>query len=168
MKSYLEIIGAFIAVSALALAAIWIAPAKADPLSDFFEAIFERQASLPPYNAHWRRFHARPSQKPAGAAPVGSMLASYYGGGRRERLNAHTASGERFDPNGFTAAHRSLRFGTMLSVCFHGCATVRVNDRGPSASTGRSLDLSRGAARAIGMISAGVARVRVAQLGVGQ
>lgn len=86
------------------------------------------------------------------------MLASFYGAG--EPLNVHTANGEVFHPHGFTAAHRSLPFGTRLTVCFHGCTTVRVNDRGPAAWTGRSLDLSHGAARAIGMTNVGVARVR--------
>lgn len=93
---------------------------------------------------------------------AGNIIASYYGAG--EYLNRHTASGERFDPQAMTAAHRTLPFGTLLSVCFRGCAVVRVNDRGPAAATGRSLDLSLGAARAIGMTGAGVARVRVAIL----
>lgn len=86
-----------------------------------------------------------------------TLIASYYGAesGRR------TASGETFRPNGLTAAHRSLPFGTVLNVCHRGCVQVRVNDRGPAAWTRRSLDLSQGAARAIGMIGAGVARVNV-------
>ena len=88
------------------------------------------------------------------------MVASFYGGG--ERLNARTASGEAFRPGALTAAHRSLPFGTRLHVCYARCVTVRVNDRGPAAWTGRALDLSRGAASAIGMTGAGVARVRVA------
>lgn len=92
------------------------------------------------------------------------MIASYYGGGGRERLNALTASGERFNPEGFTAAHRTLHFGTRLQVCYRGCVTVRVNDRGPAASTGRSLDLSRGAARAIGLTRIGFAAVSVTVL----
>jgi rare lipoprotein A len=93
---------------------------------------------------------------------AGHMLASYYGAG--EYLHRHTASGERFDPQAMTAAHRTLPFGTRLSVCFRRCTAVRVNDRGPAASTGRSLDLSLGAARAIGLTGAGVARVRAAVL----
>lgn len=85
-----------------------------------------------------------------------TMRASYYGAesGRR------TASGERFNPAGLTAAHRTLPFGTRLRVCYRGCVVVRVNDRGPFIR-GRSLDLSRGAARAIGMLGRGVARVQV-------
>ena len=76
------------------------------------------------------------------------MVASFYGHG--ERLSRHTASGAVFNPHGYTAAHRTLPFGTHLRVCHHGCVTVVVNDRGPFVR-GRSLDLSYGAARAIGM-----------------
>ena len=89
-----------------------------------------------------------------------SVLASWYGGG--EALNRHTSNGEVFRPNGFTAAHRTLPLGTKIVVA-HGDkqVTVRVNDRGPAKWTGRSLDLSRGAARALGIIHSGVARVRI-------
>lgn len=88
---------------------------------------------------------------------AGSMLASFYWQG------AMTASGERFNPDGMTAAHRALPFGTRLKVCYRGCATVRINDRGPwnKRYPAVELDLSRGAARAIGMESAGIARVTV-------
>ena len=91
--------------------------------------------------------------------------ASWYGGG--ERLSRRTASGEVFHPDALTAAHRSLPLGTRLLVSANGRSImVRVNDRGPAASTGRSLDLSRGAARALGIIRSGTARVsyRVAGL----
>jgi rare lipoprotein A len=69
----------------------------------------------------------------------------------------HTASGEPFDPDGFTAAHRTLPFGTKLLVVNprNGkSVTVRVNDRGPFVK-GVTLDLSRGAAKAIGMQGTG-------------
>ena len=74
-------------------------------------------------------------------------VASWYG----SELSGHkTASGERFNPNGMTAAHRTLPLGTHLVVSHGGrSVTVRVNDRGPFAH-GRTLDLSRGAARALG------------------
>lgn len=88
------------------------------------------------------------------------VVTSWYGGG--ERLNRHTASGEVFRPHGLTAAHRSLPLGTRLRVCYRGCVVVRVNDRGPSVRTGRSLDLARGAAAAIGLTRVGVAMVRMA------
>ena len=76
------------------------------------------------------------------------MVASFYGHG--ERLSKHTASGAVFNPHGYTAAHRTFPFGTHLRVCHRGCVTVVVNDRGPFVR-GRHLDLSYGAARAIGM-----------------
>jgi len=69
----------------------------------------------------------------------------------------HTASGQPFDPNGLTAAHRTLPFGTRLTVTnprTGQSVTVVVNDRGPFIS-GVSLDLSLGAARAIGMRGVG-------------
>ena len=93
----------------------------------------------------------------------GGVLASWYGGG--ERLNRQTASGEVFRPSGLTAAHRTLPLGTLLEVSYQGrTVVVRVNDRGPAAWTGRSLDLSRGAAARLGFIGQGQARVAVAVL----
>jgi rare lipoprotein A len=88
------------------------------------------------------------------------MRASYYGAesGRR------TASGERFNPNRLTAAHRTLPFGTRLRVCYRGCVVVRISDRGPAKWRGRSLDLSRGAAARIGMLHVGVAMVEVSRV----
>lgn len=87
-------------------------------------------------------------------------LASWYGGkfqGRR------TASGEIFDTNEFTAAHKSLPFGTIVKVANleNGKTTVvRINDRGPFVP-GRIIDLSRAAAAAIGLAGKGVAKVRI-------
>ena len=67
-------------------------------------------------------------------------VASIYGDG--DGLCGHlTASGERFDCSAMTAAHRSLPFGTLVSVCHDGCVTVRINDRGPFVR-GRHIDLS--------------------------
>ena len=61
-----------------------------------------------------------------------------------------TANGEKFNPNGHTAAHRTLPFGTKLKVTYKGRSViVRINDRGPFVK-GKHLDLARGAARAIG------------------
>ena len=80
------------------------------------------------------------------------VAATWYG----EELRGHsTASGEPFDPDGLTAAHRSLPFGTCLVVGNSKTGrtiAVTVNDRGPF-DAGLTLDLSRGAARAIGMHS---------------
>lgn len=84
-------------------------------------------------------------------------VASFYG----NESGAKTASGQRFDENKMTAAHRSLRFGTRLRVTYRGRSVdVVVNDRGPFIK-GRVLDLSKGAARAIGMLAAGVGHVTV-------
>ena len=68
-----------------------------------------------------------------------------------------------YSASGMTAAHRSLPFGTRVRVTnlANGhTVVVRINDRGPFVR-GRSIDLSAGAARAIGMTGAGVARVRM-------
>ena len=88
-------------------------------------------------------------------------MASYYG---REHDGRRTASGEVFDMNGMTAAHRTLPFGTRVRVTNLANGrevTVRINDRGPF-HRGRILDLSYGAARKLGIVGRGVARVRVA------
>jgi rare lipoprotein A len=108
--------------------------------------------------------------EPAAAAPAtfqpqapslaATGTASWYGTRHQGRL---TASGERFDARAFTAAHRSLPFGTILRVTnlANGeTVKVRVNDRGPYVR-GRTLDLSTAAAKALGITKDGVARVRI-------
>ena len=86
-----------------------------------------------------------------------TMLASWYGPGFQGNL---TANGEIYDMYKISAAHKSLPFGTRLRVCYQGCVDVRINDRGPYIGE-RELDLSFGAAAAIGMIEPGVAPVSV-------
>lgn len=99
----------------------------------------------------------------ASPATAHTVKASYYGHG--EKLNAHTSSGERFNPHAFTAAHRSLPLGTHLKVTYGSkTVVVRINDRGPAAWTGRSLDLSYGAASYLGMTKAGEANVKVVRI----
>lgn len=72
-----------------------------------------------------------------------------------------TANGERFNPNGMTVAHKTLPFGTKLRLTYKGKSIiVRVNDRGPFIK-GRTLDLSRGAAKALGCIKVGVCVVNM-------
>lgn len=84
-------------------------------------------------------------------------VASYYG----FESGKKTANGERFNPLGMTAAHKTLPFGTMLRVTYQGrSVVVRVSDRGPFIK-GRDLDLSYGAARELRMLSVGVASVHV-------
>jgi len=75
-----------------------------------------------------------------------------------------TASGERYDPNGFTAAHKSLPFGSRVRVSrvdgVGQAVVVRINDRGPFAG-GRIIDVSMAAAKKLAMRKAGVVKVRV-------
>lgn len=91
-------------------------------------------------------------------------LASWYGPGFH---GGRTASGESFNSNGLTAAHRSLPFGTKVKVTNLNngrSVVVRINDRGPH-SGGRLIDLSAGAARLIGVVRSGVAPVLLEVLG---
>jgi rare lipoprotein A len=86
--------------------------------------------------------------------------ASYYWEGSR------VATGARYNPDGLTAAHRTLPFGTQLRVTdliTNRSVVVTVNDRGPFVA-GRVLDLSRGAARVLGMIDRGVTRIKATVL----
>jgi len=84
-----------------------------------------------------------------------SGVASFYG----NESGSQTASGQRFNENAMTCAHRSLPFGTKLRVTHGGrSVVVTVNDRGPFIK-GRVLDLSTAAARAVGLTSAGVGQV---------
>ena len=92
---------------------------------------------------------------------VQSGRASWYGPGFHGR---RTASGETFNANALTAAHRTLPFGTRVRVINKSTGqsvVVRINDRGPYAH-GRVIDLSRASARAIGMLGTG--SVELAQL----
>jgi rare lipoprotein A len=85
-----------------------------------------------------------------------SGLAAFYGGGR-------TASGEVTGPIGFTAAHRTLPFGTKVlvtNVRNGKSVVVRITDRGPYGR-GRIIDVSRAAARELDMIDSGTAIVSV-------
>lgn len=93
--------------------------------------------------------------------PSRTMLASYYGYSLEGAL---TASGEPFDPEGYTAAHRALPLGTRLLVSYRGeSVRVTVNDRSPRAAA-QDLDLSLAAARKIGLTGPGIAPVRVTML----
>ena len=90
-------------------------------------------------------------------------MASYYGD---ELAGNRTASGERFDPDQLTGAHRSLPFGSKVrvtNVANGDSVVVRINDRGPF-SRGRVIDISHAAARQIGMHRSGTARVKLALL----
>ena len=115
--------------------------------------------TMRPYEVRGRRY--KPSEQP-NYDEVG--MASWYGAQFNGRS---TASGERFDMNSLSAAHKTLPLPAMVEVTnlANGrSAVVRVNDRGPFVD-GRIIDLSRGAAEEIGMLSQGVGRVRVRYVG---
>jgi len=89
---------------------------------------------------------------PRGSSARG--MASWYG---EKHHGRKTASGEIFDMNKLTAAHRSLPFGTRVrvrSLSTGKSVEVRINDRGPYAG-GRAIDLSRAAAERLGIIAKG-------------
>jgi len=114
----------------------------------------EGRSSARSSNGSWRDANAAivPS---SGTGRSFSGIASYYG----NESGRQTASGQRFNQEALTCAHRSLPFGTKLRVT-HGSRSVvvTVNDRGPFVR-GRVLDLSTAAAREIGLTGAGVGRV---------
>ena len=93
----------------------------------------------------------------------GTMKASWYGPKFHGKL---TANGEIYNQMALTAAHKSLKFGTLLKVTNpkNGRAViVRINDRGPYIE-GRDLDLSKGAAIELGLLRKGVARVKIEEV----
>jgi rare lipoprotein A len=101
-------------------------------------------------------------KKETGKYPAGVQvgMASWYGG---KHHGGPTASGERFNKNAMTAAHKTLRMQTRVLVTNRKNGRqviVRINDRGPY-SKGRIIDLSEAAARKLDMIEAGVVPVRV-------
>ena len=124
------------------------------------------EASAHRYHHHFHHHHANNaggSWRDANAAIAPSSgsgrsfsgMASFYG----NESGSRTASGQHFNQNAMTCAHRSLPFGTKLRVT-HGdrSVIVTVNDRGPFVR-GRVLDLSTAAARAVGIAGSGVGRV---------
>lgn len=97
------------------------------------------------------------------ATAIGGGVASYYG---RRFHGRPTASGEKFDMNAMTAAHRTLPFGSLVEVTNprNGkTVTVRINDRGPFHGN-RVIDVSRAAATELGLIGPGSGTVELAVL----
>jgi len=135
-------------------------------------SVTEASAKSHHYRHHGYRHHHVASDSPRATTPASwrdanasiassgtgrsfSGMASFYG----NESGSKTASGQRFNQNAMTCAHRSLPFGTKLRVTHGGrSVVVTVNDRGPFVR-GRVLDLSTGAARAVGLTGAGVGRV---------
>jgi rare lipoprotein A len=105
-------------------------------------------------NGSWRNANAAITPS-SGSGHSFSGMASYYG----NESGSETASGQRFNQNALTAAHRTLPFGTKLRVTHGGrSVVVTINDRGPFVH-GRVLDLSTAAAREVGLTDAGVGMV---------
>jgi rare lipoprotein A len=131
-------------------------------------SVTEASAKSRHHRHHHHHHHHHHAQKTTGSwmdanASIGPQTsgrsfagrASFYG----NESGSKTASGQRFNQNAMTAAHRSLPFGTKLRVTHRGqSVVVTINDRGPFIR-GRVLDLSKGAARAIGLTGAGVGHV---------
>ncbi len=108
-------------------------------------------------------------QRYKGNRPKRSFVgqATYYHDGL---VGNFTACGDKYNLTDFTAAHRTLPFGTILRVVMLSTGKdvyVRVNDRGPFGRRKVVLDLSRAAAEHIGMLRAGVAKVRVEVIAFG-
>ena len=99
---------------------------------------------------------------PPAAAEAETELSSWYGPGL---YGNPTASGEVLAYGDYGAASLEYPLGTVLEVCYAGCATVVVNDVGPAAWTGRSLDLQQAPAEDIGLIYPGVDYVEAYPIG---
>ncbi len=130
-----------------------------------------KQSTLPTQLPLPAEFDPNPAQQPTGdiqppqpkIVAIQTGQASWYGreGGPK------TANGENYNPDGLTAAHRTLPFGTkvrVISLKTGKSVTVRINDRGPFHSR-RILDVSAGAAAAIGIKNDGIGNVRMEILG---
>ncbi len=116
---------------------------------------------------HSARLSEAPSQSHAAPAPgdVQVGYATWYG---RALAGRRTASGERFDPDKMTAAHRTLPFGTWVEVKrldTGDTVRVRITNRGPFGHEERIIDLSQAAASRIGLTRVGLSRVEVRVLG---
>ena len=139
---------AFIAATLLVGGSISEASAKSRHRHHSHHASKSRSA-----DSNWLNANASIGSQSSGRGFAGK--ASFYG----NESGSRTASGARFNQNAMTAAHRSLPFGTKLRVTHRGqSVVVTINDRGPFIR-GRVLDLSKGAARAIGLTGAGVGHV---------
>lgn len=116
----------------------------------------------PPPTTQKRSKSGPPTLLKPGVQHTAIFTASFYG--HEDGFDGRpTATGEKFDKNKLTAAHKSLPFGTVLKVTFGKTGKsvlVTINDRGPYVP-GRDIDLSYGAALQLGLIKYGVGKVRV-------
>lgn len=105
------------------------------------------------------------SPAPVAFLDHGVLTASWYG---KKFSGKETANGEKYSETALTAAHKSFPFGTILKVTNprnHKVVFVRINDRGPYVE-GRSLDLSKSSAKALGILHRGVVKVKVEELAI--
>lgn len=133
-----------------------VQPHTVDPTLPRFEPAFESV----PVVQDVSQIVEEPAELEEEWEPVGNGVASWYGpkfAGRR------TANGEIFDPTEYTAAHRTLPFGSTVRVTTESgkSVVVRINDRGPFAKS-RVIDVSQAAARDLGLIGPGHGRVALA------
>ncbi|MBY0561754.1 septal ring lytic transglycosylase RlpA family protein [Hyphomicrobium sp.] len=156
-----------IAIAAFAFAGVTAATVPAMAASSHHKATYHKTSyHKASYQKHAHVSGRKATKKVAARKSVGGSggshgIASYYWQGQQ------TASGARFNPEGLTAAHRTLPFGTRVRVTNQSngqSVVVTINDRGPFVG-GRVIDLSRGAARQINMTGAGLARVSLEVLG---
>ena len=112
------------------------------------------------YCYRWRLVaYCNPRQRFTQCLPVGTVLVSVS----LTITDVLQPMVEIYNQYGYTAAHKSLPFGTRLRVCYQRCVEIRINDRGPFIGS-RELDLSYGAAAAIGLLDSGVGTVKVTYL----
>jgi rare lipoprotein A (peptidoglycan hydrolase) len=135
-------------------------PPVAEPQTDI-PSLESSSAPIMPRSPETQEASPAPTlPTPAPSTIIGTGLASWYGARHHGK---RTASGEIFDQNKFTAAHRTLPWGSIVKVTNldNGKSVeVRINDRGPFKK-GRVIDLSHAAARALGMTQSGVSPVRM-------
>jgi rare lipoprotein A len=131
-----------------------------NPAFLFWASVFAAAAVAAPLGPDLDALPIMPEPLPVELQTLGVGPASWYGPGFHGRL---TANGETYNQEGISAAHRSLPFDTLLLVTrvdTGESVVVRVNDRGPYVGD-RILDLSKGAARELGILDVGVTVVRL-------
>src|SRR5882757_2768071 len=144
---------AFVAATLLIGGSVTEASAKSRHHHHRYHHHHARAATEAAAGSSWRDANASIAPSFGGHSFAG--MASFYG----NESGSKTASGQRFNQNAMTAAHKTLPFGTKLRVTHGGrSVVVTINDRGPFIR-GRVLDLSTGAARAIGLTSRGVGHI---------
>ena len=158
--------GAFLALAALASCAGMVRQPTPEPAPDIQQQVLRSIPSVTVTEPVPAPSQPQPAVVVPQAAPVRmpvyqeTGVAGWYG---KERQGKKTASGDVFDKEGLSAAHRTLPLGTVIRVTNldnSKSIDVKINDRGPFAKN-RILDLSYGAARELGFLADGTARVKI-------